>query len=135
MTKKMSEQRELVYVSIPVEILTQEQAKELQAEMAGLLDTEMQQAVFNNAAYDAPDDSSQRLWKHLSSAMLLLGECDAVLFGPGWDYHPSFVCWVEFEAAIRTGKKCLYVWRDIDKKLRLLNMNHCGGPEKREEEE
>lgn len=131
----MSEQRERVYISIPVEVLTKDQAKELQAETADLLDTETQEAVFNNAAFNGLDDDPQRMWKHLSKAMLLIGECEAVLFGPGWDYHPSYVCWVEFEAAIRTRKKCLYVWRDAEKKPRLLNMNHCGGPEKREEEE
>ena len=131
----MNAQKERVYVSVPVDMLTKEQAKKLQMEVAGLLDPETQEAVFNNAAYDAPEEGSQRVWKHLSASMLLLGECDAVLFAPGWDYFPHFVCSVEFEAAIRAHKKCLYCWRDAERNLRPVNMKHCGGPERKEEEE
>jgi len=132
----MTEDRKaLVYVSIPVEVLTWEQAKKLQAEVAALLDPETQEAVFNNAALNGPDDDPQRAWKHLSKAMLLIGECDAVLFAPGWNHFPHFVCSVEFEAAIRAHKKCLYCWRDAERNLRPVNMGHCGGPERKEEEE
>lgn len=120
-----------VYVSIPIDMLTWQQAKSLQAEVAGVLDSETQEPVFNNAALNGPEDDPQRVWKHLSRAMTIIGECDAVLFAPGHNLHPYFVCSVEFEAAIRAGKKCLYTYRDADKKLRLLNMPHCGGPEKR----
>ena len=131
----MNIQKERVYVSVPVDMLTKEQAQRLQAEVAGLLDPERQEAVFNNATYDAPESDPLKLWRHLSASMLLLGECDAVLFAPGWDYHPHYVCWVEFEAAIRSHKKFLYVWRDEQKKLRLLDMNHCGGPERKGEDD
>jgi len=131
----MNAQKERVYVSVPVDILTREQAEKLQTEVAGILDSETQEPVFNSAACDTPEDDPQRLWRHLSASMLLLGECDAVIFAPGWDFYPSFVCWVEFEAAIRSGKRCFYTYRDSSRSLRLLDMGHCGGPEKREEEE
>ena len=127
--------RERVYISVPVDVLTKEQAKQLQVEMAGLLDTEKQEADYHRAAYDAPEGEPLRLWWHLSASMLRLGKCDAVLFAPGWNYYPSFVCWVEFEAAIRSEKKCLYVWRNAEQKPQLLDMPHCGGPETTEEEE
>ena len=130
----MSGQRELVYVSIPVEVLTWEQAKKLQAEVATLLDPETQEAVFNNAALNGPDDDPQRAWKHLSRAMTLIGECDAVIFLPGWNCY-KWICPVEFEAAIRSGKRCLYTYRDSSRSLRLLDMGHCGGPETTGEEE
>jgi len=126
----MTERRKArVYVSIPVDMLTKEQAQRLQAEVAGLFDPEMQEAVFNNAAYDAPDDDPQRVWKHLSEAMLLLGGCSGVIFSPGWNGFGQ-VCSVVFEAAIRAGKRCFYTYRDAFGTLRLLNMGHCGGPEK-----
>lgn len=124
----MTEHKTRVYVSIPVEYLTWEQAKSLQAEVAGLLDPETQEPVFNNAALNGPEDDPQRAWKHLSRAMTLIGECDAVIFPPGW-HGFGWVCSVEFEAAIRTGKRCFYTWRDSSGTLQLLNMGHCGGPE------
>ena len=123
----MNAQKERVYVSVPVDMLTREQAEKLAHETAALLDMEKQEPVFN-LGLDAP-------WEHLSRAMRLLGECDAVLFAPGWDYYPHFVCSVEFEAAIRAHKKCLYCWRDAERNLRPVNMKHCGGPERKEEEE
>lgn len=119
--------RERVYISVPVDMLTREQAVKLAHETAALLDMEKQEPVFN-LDLDAP-------WEHLSRAMRLLGECDSVFFAPGWDYYPHFVCSVEFEAAIRSGKRCLYTYRDSSRSLRLLDMGHCGGPEKQEEEE
>ena len=132
----MSEhEKALVYVSLPVEHLTREQAEKLMAEVAGLLDHETQEPVFNRAAFDAPEDDPLRLWWHLSAAMLLLGKCDAVIFGPGCWFYPALTCPTEFDAAIRHGKTCLRTWRDADGKLHLLDMPHCGGPEKRAGEE
>ena len=119
--------KERVYISVPVDMLTREQAEKLAHETAALLDKEKQEPVFN-LGLDAP-------WEHLSRAMHLLGECDAVLFAPGWRNFPYFACSVEFEAAIRAHKKCLYCWRDAERNLRPVNMKHCGGPEKQEEEE
>ena len=123
-----------VYASIPVDMLTWEQAKRLQAEIAGALDPETQEPVFNNATLNGPEDDPQRAWKHLSRAMTLIGECDAVIFPPGWNGF-GWVCSVEFEAAIRTGKRCFYTWRDSSGSLRLLEMGHCGGPETTREDE
>lgn len=123
----MNAQKERVYVSVPVDMLTREQAVKLAHETAALLDMEKQEPVFN-LGLDAP-------WEHLSRAMRLLGECDSVFFAPGWDYYPHFVCSVEFDAAIRSGKRCFYTYRDSSRSLRLLDMGHCGGPEKQEEEE
>ena len=123
----MSAQKERVYVSVPVDMLTREQAVKLAHETAALLDMEKQEPVFN-LGLDVP-------WEHLSRAMRLLGECDAVLFAPAWRHFPCFVCLVEFEAAIRAHKKCLYCWRDAERNLRPVNMKHCGGPERKEEEE
>ena len=132
----MNAQKERVYVSIPVDMLTREQVKRLQVEVAGLLDPEMQEAIFNEATYDTPEDAPLRLWRHLSASMLLIGECDAVLFAPGWNYYNHcHACWIEFEAAIRSEKRCLYVWRDEGGKLQLLDMPHCGGPETTVEDE
>ncbi len=131
----MTKHKARVYVSIPVDMLSWKQAKRLQADVAGLLDPEKQEPVFNNAALNGPEDDPQRAWKHLSRAMTLIGECDAVLFAPGHSLYPFFVCSVEFEAAIRAGKKCLYAWRDPDKGLHRLKTVHCGMAEKREEGE
>ena len=122
--------RKRIYISVPVDLLTKEQAKSLRAEVAGLLDPEAQEAVFNDAAIDGP----QRTWTHLSKAMLLIGGCDAVIFSTGWDFWPGLTCFVELEAALRSGKQCLYTYRDSAGKLCLLKMGHCGGPEKREED-
>ena len=128
--------KERVYVSVPVDMLTREQAKRLRAEVAGLLDPETQEAIFNEAVCDTPEDDPMRLWRHLSASMLLLGECDAVIFAPGWNYYNHcHACWIEFEAAIRSEKKCLYVWRDAEQKPQLLDIPHCGGPETTGEEE
>ena len=131
----MTEHKTRVYVSVPVDMLTREQTEKLRTEVAGLLDPETQEPVFNNAVFDAPDDDPQRTWKHLSRAMTLIGECDAVLFAPGYDLYPYFVCSVEFEAAIRAGKRCFYAWRDASGTLQVLNMGHCGGPETTGEED
>ena len=117
-----------VYVSVPVDMLTREQAEMLTAEVAGVLDPETQEPVFNFAAFDAPDDDPQRAWKHLSRAMTFIGECDAVIFSPGWNGCGG-ICSVEFEASIRAGRRCFYTYRDADRKLCLLDMGHCGGPE------
>ena len=120
--------KERVYISVPVDVLTKEQAKQQQVEMAGLLDTEKQEADYHRVAYDAPEDEPLRLWWHLSASMLHLGKCDAVLFAPGWNCF-GWICAVEFEAALRSGKRCLYTYRDSSRSLRLLDMPHCGGPE------
>ena len=77
----MNAQKERVYISVPVDMLTRKQAEKLAHETAALLDMEKQEPVFN-LGLDAP-------WEHLSRAMRLLGECDAVLFAPGWDYFPT----------------------------------------------
>ena len=130
----MEGRRQLVYVSVPVDMLTWEQAKRLQAETAGVLDPATQEPVFNNAALNGPDDDPQRAWKHLSKAMLLIGECDAVIFPPGW-HGFGWVCSVEQDAALRSGKRCLYTYRDSSGALRLLEMGHCGGPETTREDE
>ena len=123
-----------VYVSIPIEILTREEAKKLQAELAGLLDPETQEPVFNDVALDMPEHDPQKSWKHLSNAMRLLGECDAIIFDSSDWYYPALTGPIEFDAAIRHGMTCLHTWRDLDKKLRLLDMPHSGGPEKNGEE-
>ena len=123
-----------VYVSVPVDMLTREQAEQLQAEVAGVLDRATQEPVFNRAVFDAPEGEPLRLWWHMSEAMLRLGKCDAVIFPPGW-HGFGWVCSVEFEAAIRTGKRCFYTWRDSSGTLRLLEMGHCGGPETTREDE
>ena len=125
----------LVYVSIPVDMLSWKQAKRLQADVAGLLDPEKQEPVFNNAALNGPEDAPQRAWKHLSRAMTLIGECDAVIFPPGWNRWPGWICPVEQDATLRSGKRCLYTYRDSSGTLRLLHMGHCGGPEIIGEEE
>lgn len=125
----MTEHKIRVYVSVPVDMLTREQAQRLQAEVAGVLDPEKYEPVFNRAAFDAPEDDPQRLWAHLSKAMLLLSECDAAIFPPSWGGWPGWVCPVEQETALRSGKKCLYTYRDSTGKLTLLSMGHCGGPE------
>ena len=124
-----------VYVSLPVDMLTCEQMEKLQAEVAGLLDSETQEPVFNSAALKGLEDDPQRAWKHLSRAMTIIGECDAVIFSPGWNRWPGWICPVEQDAALRSNKRCLYTYRDSSGTLRLLNMGHCGGPEKREEED
>ena len=116
-----------VYVSVPVDMLTREKAEKHQAEVAGVLDLETQEPVFNRAALNG--DDPRRVWKHLSEAMLLLDGCSGVIFSPGWNGFGQ-VCSVVFEAAIRAGKRCFYTWRDASGTLRLLNMGHCGGPEK-----
>ena len=131
----MSGQKERVYVSVPVDVLTKEQAKQLQVEMTGLLDTEKQEADYHRAAYDAPEDEPLRLWWHLSASMLRLGKCDAAIFPPGWNRWPGWICPVEQDAALRSGKRCFYTWRDSSGTLRLLHMGHCGGPETTGEEE
>lgn len=131
----MSGQRELVYVSIPVDMLTREQVEKLQAEVAGVLDLETQKPVLNRAVFDGPDDDPLRLWRHLSVSMVHLGKCDAAIFPPGWNRWPGWICLVEQETALRSGKRCFYTYRNSTGKLCLLNMGHCGGPEKREEEE
>ena len=118
-----------VYVSVPVDMLTRKQAKKLQAEVAGVLDPEKYEPVFNRAAFDAPEDEPLRLWWHLSEAMLRLGKCDAAIFPPSWEDWPGWVCPVEQDAALRSGKRCLYTYRDSTGKLTLLTMGHCGGPE------
>lgn len=118
-----------VYVSVPVDMLTREQAEKLQAEVAGVLDPEKYEPVFNRAAFDAPEDEPLRLWWHLSEAMLRLGKCDAAIFPPSWGGWPGWVCPVEWETALRSGKRCCYTYRDSTGKLTLLTMGHCGGPE------
>ena len=123
-----------VYVSAPVDMLTREQVEKLQAEVAGVLDPETQEPVFNRALEDAPEDDPQRLWAHLSKTMLLLSECDAAIFPPSWEDWPGWVCPVEWETALRSGKRCCYTYRDSSGTLRLLETGHCGGPETREEE-
>ena len=128
---KMSDKARF-YVSLPVDMLTCEQMEKLQAEVAGVLDLEAQEPVFNRAALNG--DDPQRMWKHLSEAMILLGGCSGVIFSPGWNGFGQ-VCSVVFEVAIRAGKRCLYTYRDSSGTLRLLNVGHCGGPEKREEED
>lgn len=131
----MTEHKTRVYVSVPVDMLTREQTEKLQAEVAGVLDTEKQEPVFNRALEDAPEDDPQRLWAHLSKTMLLLSECDAAIFPPSWEDWPGWVCPVEWETALRSGKRCCYTYRDSTGKLTLLAMGHCGGPETREEED
>ena len=131
----MTKHRVRVYVSLPVDMLTREQAKKLQAEVAGVLDPEKHEPVFNRAVFDALEDEPLRLWAHLSKAMLLLSECDAAIFPPSWGGWPGWICPVEQDAALRSGKKCLYTYRDSTGKLTLLTMGHCGGPETREEED
>ena len=121
--------RWLVYVSVPVDMLTREQTEKLRTEVAEVLDLETQEPVFNNAVLNGSDDDPQRAWKHLSRAMTLIGECDAVLFAPGYNLYPYFVCSVEFEVAVRAGKRCFYTYRDASGTLQLLDMGHCGGPE------
>ena len=120
---------ERVFVSIPVDMLEREQAESLMAEVAGVLDPATQEPVFNRAVFDAPEDGPLRLWRHLSETMLLLGRCDAAIFPPNWNRWSGWVCSVEWEAALRSDKRCLYTWRDVAGKLRLLKMAHCGGPE------
>ena len=127
--------RWLVYVSVPVDMLTREQTEKLRTEVAEVLNLETQEPVFNNAVLNGSDDDPQRAWKHLSRAMTLIGECDAVLFAPGYNLYPYFVCSVEFEAAVRAGKRCFYTYRDASGTLQLLDRGHCGGPETREEED
>ena len=129
----MTECRKIrVYISIPVDMLTREQAEKLAKEVAGVLDLETQEPVFNRAIYDAPEDEPLRLWWHLSEAMLRLGKCEAVIFSPGWNGF-GMVCSVVFEASVRSGKRCFYTYRDASGTLRFLDMGHCGGPETREE--
>ena len=123
-----------VYVSVPIEILTWEEAKRLQAEVAGLLDPETQEPVFNDSALDLPEGDPQKSWKHLSNSMRLLGECDAIIFDSSKWFYPALIAPVEFDAAIRHNMTCLHTWRDADKKLRLLDKLHRGGPEKNGEE-
>lgn len=131
----MSGQTERVYVSVPVDMLTREQAERLQAEVAGVLDPATQEPVFNRCAYDAPEDNPLGLWWHLSEAMLRLGKCDTAIFSPGWNRWPGWICHVEQESALRSGKRCLYTYRDSSGTLRLLEMGHCGGPETTREDE
>lgn len=124
-----------VYVSLPVDMLTREQAERLQAEVAGVLDPATQEPVFNKAVFDAQEDEPLRLWWHLSEAMLRLGKCDAAIFPPGWNRWPGWICHIEQESALRSGKRCLYTYRDSSGTLRLLEMGHCGGPETTREDE
>jgi len=114
----------LVYVSVPVDALKRSELKMLMEEAAALLDPAEWEPVFNHTARNLPEDDSQRFWKHVSKSMLLLGECDAVIFTPGWNYFPYWVCSVEFAAAIRSGKRCMYSWRDANGKLRLLEQDY-----------
>lgn len=125
----------LVYVSVPVDALNREDAVKVMEETASLLDPSEWIPLFNRTALDLPEDDPQRLWKHLSQSMLLLGECDALLFSPGWDFYPCWVCSAELDIALRAKKHVLYTWRDADRTLHLLNSVHCGMAEKREEEE
>lgn len=131
----MTKHKTRVYVSVPVDMLTREQTERLQTEVAGLLDPDTQEPVFNRAVFDAPEDEPLRLWWHLSEAMLRLGKCDTAIFSPGWNRWPGWICHVEQETALRSGKHCLYTYRDSSGTLRLLNMGHCGGPETTGEDE
>lgn len=124
-----------VYVSLPVDMLTREQTERLQTEVAGVLDPATQEPVFNKAVFDAPEGEPLRLWWHLSEAMLRLGKCDTAIFSPGWNRWPGWICFVEQETALRSGKRCLYTYRDSSGTLRLLEMGHCVGPETTREDE
>jgi len=110
----------LAYVSVPVDALKRSDSKKLMEETAAVLDPAEWVPVFNHVACNLPEDDPQRLWKHLSKSMQLIGECEAVIFSPGSNYFPYWVCSVEFEAAIRAGKRCMHSWRDAERKLHLL---------------
>lgn len=105
------------YMSIPVGMLDAAQSKRLCGEMAELLAEHGFEAVSNPAALqDAPEE--ERLWKYLACGMLLLKDCDAMLFPPAYLDLRSGPCAVEFRAALYK-KRIMYSYRDADRKLRL----------------
>ena len=105
------------YMSIPVGMLDAAQSKRLCGEMAELLAEHGFEAVSNPAALqDAPEE--ERHWKYLACGMLLMKDCDAVLFSPAYLDLRAGPPAVEFRAALRN-KMIMYSYRDADRKLRL----------------
>lgn len=106
-----------VYMSIPVEMLDASQAEKLYAEMSALLAERGFEAVSNPAALQPP--SPDRVWKHLACAMLLLKDCGGVLFSPAYLDLRTEAPAVEFHAALGSGKRLMYTYRNADRKLAL----------------
>lgn len=108
-----------VYMSIPVEMLDREQAGKLYGEMAALLAEHGHEGVSNPAALKLPEDDPKRVWKHLACAMLLMPDCQGVLFAPAYLDLRAEAPSVEFHAALRNGMQCLYSYRGADRRLEL----------------
>ena len=108
-----------VYMSIPVEMLDASQAEKLYAEMSALLAERGFEAVSNPAALKLPKDDPKRVWKHLACAMLLMPDCQGVLFAPAYLDLRAETPSVEFHAALRNGMQCLYSYRGADRRLEL----------------
>ena len=108
-----------VYMSIPVEMLDREQAGKLYGEMAALLAEHGHEGVSNPAALKLPEDDPKRVWKHLACAMLLMPDCQGVLFAPAYLDLRTKAPAAEFHAALGGGKRLMYTYRDADRKLAL----------------
>ena len=108
-----------VYMSIPVEMLDASQAEKLYAEMSALLAERGFEAVSNPAALKLPEDDQKRVWKHLACAMLLMPDCQGVLFAPAYLDLRTKAPAVEFHAALGGGKRLMYTYRNADRKLAL----------------
>lgn len=106
-----------VYMSIPADMLDAGQAGRLYAEMSALLAEHGFEGVSNPAAAQPP--SPDRRWKHLACAMLLLKDCEGVLFAPAYLDLRTSVPAVEFYAALGKGMRLMYTYRDAERKLRL----------------
>ena len=106
-----------VYMSIPVEMLDAAQSEKLYAEMSALLAEHGFEGVTNPAALQPP--SPDRVWKHLACAMLLLKDCEGVLFSPAYLDLRTGAPAVEFNAALGSGKRLMYAYRGADRKLAL----------------
>lgn len=106
-----------VYMSIPVEMLEPADAEKLYAEMSALLAEHGFEGVTNPASMQTP--SPDRVWKYLACAMLLLKDCEAVLFAPAYLDLRTGAPAVEFHAALGGGKQLMYTYRDADRKLTL----------------